>query len=76
VIERLLCDFRIDPERFDDPALVASWIAGAAETWDGAVVLKENGALEILPDARHLARMIAMEFDGYAISAQRHSAAI
>ena len=76
VIERLLCDFRIDPALFGDAALVARWTESAAQTWEGAVTRDDNGALDILPEARHLARMVAMEFDAYAISAQRHSAAI
>ncbi|SEL03683.1 oxygen-independent coproporphyrinogen-3 oxidase [Roseovarius nanhaiticus] len=76
VIERLLCDFRVDPAIFGDPARVAEWTAQAAEAWQGGVSLDDTGALTILPEAHHLARMIAMEFDAYAISAQRHSAAI
>ncbi len=76
VIERLLCDFRVTPALFADREAVAEWTARAAAAWEGAVTLSAEGALEIKPEARHLARMIAMEFDAYAISAQRHSAAI
>ena len=76
VIERLLCDFRIDPAIFCDPGAVHAMTARAAEEWQGAVSLSPDGVLAIRPDARHLARMIAMEFDAYAISSERHSAAI
>ncbi len=76
VIERLLCDFRINPAIFADPEAVQSWTASAAAAWEGAVTLSAAGILEIRPEARHLARMIAMEFDAYVISSQRHSAAI
>ncbi|MFX0546719.1 oxygen-independent coproporphyrinogen III oxidase [Roseovarius sp. S1116L3] len=76
VIERLLCDFRVDPAIFSDPALVRGLTAKAAAAWDSAVSRSDEGVLSIKPEAHHLARMIAMEFDAYAISSDRHSAAI
>jgi oxygen-independent coproporphyrinogen-3 oxidase len=76
VIERLLCDFRVDPAMFRDPGAVRALTQRAADAWEGAVTLSADGILTIAPEARHLARMIAMEFDAYAISADRHSAAI
>ncbi|MFD0857586.1 oxygen-independent coproporphyrinogen III oxidase [Roseovarius aquimarinus] len=76
VIERLMCDFLVDPEMFSDPATVRGWCWTVAAAWEGAAALDARGALRIRPEARHLTRMIAAEFDAYAIHGSRHSAAI
>ncbi|WP_099828165.1 oxygen-independent coproporphyrinogen III oxidase [Oceaniglobus indicus] len=75
-IERLLCDFRVDPAMSDDPDTVRALTARAAQAWGGAVTLDGDGVLTIRDDARHLARMIAVEFDAYASPEGRHSMAV
>jgi oxygen-independent coproporphyrinogen-3 oxidase len=79
-IEMLMCDFRIDL-----PALRAAFgdfaahlrpiCQHVAQRYDGAVNLGPD-SLTILPDARALTRLIAMEFDAYTGAAARHSQAI
>ncbi|MBJ3763334.1 oxygen-independent coproporphyrinogen III oxidase [Maribius pontilimi] len=75
-IERLLCAFRVDPGELADPALIATLTDRAARAWPDAVLRDATGILTIRPGARHLARLIAMEFDAYAVSPDRHSVAV
>ncbi|PZX10913.1 oxygen-independent coproporphyrinogen-3 oxidase [Palleronia aestuarii] len=76
VIERLLCNFSIEPARFDDPDAVRALTAEIALRWPQATLHREGGALELLPEARHLVRLVAMTIDGYADSRGVHSLAI
>ena len=75
-ISRLLCDFRVDPTQFDDPSFIRALNARAAGDWDSAVELSSDGVLTVKDEARHLARMIAVEFDAYLIQQGRHSKAV
>lgn len=74
-IERLLCDFALDADDSSDPAMIRQLIDRAMAAWPGAMVRRGN-RVAILPEAEHLARMIAAEFDGYVTQAGRHSVAV
>ncbi|CTQ49505.1 oxygen-independent coproporphyrinogen III oxidase [Jannaschia donghaensis] len=76
VIERLLCDFTVDPARFHDPVAVRRMIGRAAQAWPDAARIGGDGILRLRRDARHIARMIAMEMDAYAAPEGRHSVAV
>ncbi|SDZ57632.1 oxygen-independent coproporphyrinogen-3 oxidase [Jannaschia faecimaris] len=76
VIERLLCDFTVDPMTFHDPTAARRLIARAAREWSDAVTVDSAGVLRVNDDAQHVARMIALEMDAYASPAGRHSVAV
>jgi oxygen-independent coproporphyrinogen-3 oxidase len=76
MIERLLCDFHLDPAGFDRPEAVRRHTAAIRAAWPDAVARNDDGAITIRPEQRHLARLIAMEIDAYASPAGRHSVAI
>ncbi|WP_316015027.1 oxygen-independent coproporphyrinogen III oxidase [Roseobacter sp. HKCCA0434] len=76
VIERLLCDFAIAPERFGQSDRVREMTAQIAARWPDAVRRTPDGRLVIRPESRHLARLIAMTIDSYARPEGRHSLAI
>jgi oxygen-independent coproporphyrinogen-3 oxidase len=77
MIERLLCDFAIDPAEFGDAAPhVARVTAQLALAWPRAVERTAAGALTVLEKAWPLARLIAMDLDAYATPEGRHSVAI
>lgn len=76
VIERLLCDFTVDPGAFHDPRAVARLIGRAARAWPGAVKIGADGILRVPAAARLATRMIALEMDGYATAETCHGAAV
>ncbi|MBS1301180.1 oxygen-independent coproporphyrinogen III oxidase [Loktanella sp. SALINAS62] len=73
VIERLLCDFAINPDMFSNPAAVRAMTHRMAINWPDAVLRTPGGDLQVAVDARHLVRLIAMEIDQYAAPEGRHS---
>ncbi|MEO8242175.1 MAG: oxygen-independent coproporphyrinogen III oxidase [bacterium] len=76
IIEALMCDFRVERAEIAGFGLpVAGLLERVAARFPGAVRLDDRG-LQILPDARPLARVIAREFDGYSQMKAQHSAAI
>lgn len=80
IIEALLCDFRADlgaiAERVGQPVADALALTqGLTEAFPDAVRVTGD-AIEIAPQARPLARMIARHFDGYAMNAAGHSHAV
>lgn len=80
MIGELMCTFRIDfgkiAERFGlSTADIASRAAGIDEVFPGMVHLGSD-ALDIRPEGRPLARMIARYLDAYAVSQNGHSSAI
>ncbi|WP_298436370.1 oxygen-independent coproporphyrinogen III oxidase [uncultured Jannaschia sp.] len=76
VIERLLCDFAVDPTAFPDRQSVAELTARAALHWPEAVIRTRTGALRIRDEALHLARMVALAMDAEPVPTGRHSTAI
>lgn len=80
VIERLLCDYRVDifaGAKLTDtpvPPLVAAAYA-AVEAFPGMVAYAD-GLFAILPQARPLARIIAKAFDAYEAPENSHSSAV
>jgi oxygen-independent coproporphyrinogen-3 oxidase len=77
IIEALMCDFRVERAelaRFGNPNLQAM-LETVAAAFPGVVRLDDQ-ALEILPEGRPLARVIARGFDGYDPMKTRLSAAI
>lgn len=76
VIERLLCDFTVDPRMFHDPRAVACLVDRAATAWPEAVTVGSDGVLKVPEAARFATRMIALEMDAYATGEMRHSAAV
>lgn len=76
VIERLLCDFAVNPGRFAASDDVRALTRRAAALHDRAVTLSADGALAFRPAERHLARTVATAFDAYAAPEGRHSLAV
>jgi oxygen-independent coproporphyrinogen-3 oxidase len=79
-IEMLMCDFRIDLPALhttygDFVAHLRPVCQHVAQKYQGAVTLAPD-SLSILPEARALARLVAMEFDAYIGAAARHSQAV
>jgi oxygen-independent coproporphyrinogen-3 oxidase len=79
-IEMLMCDFRIDLAALtaafgDFAAHLRPLCQHVAQKFEGAVALGADH-LTILPEARALTRLIAMEFDAYTGAAARHSQAV
>lgn len=80
IIEKLLCDFRVDfnaiaTEQGADPAETIAMADGLDAAMPGTTVL-EGGVLTIRDDFRPLARIIARWFDAYEMSASGHSQAV
>ncbi|WP_425051430.1 oxygen-independent coproporphyrinogen III oxidase [Psychromarinibacter sp. S121] len=80
IIEMLLCDFRADVDQAADETGVDAAKArkltdGLAEAFPDMLTV-EDGLVEILPQGRPLARMIARHFDAYAAPASGHSHAV
>ncbi|GKY86189.1 oxygen-independent coproporphyrinogen III oxidase [Sinisalibacter aestuarii] len=80
IIEKLLCDFRVDfnavaAEHGVAPEMAIATAKGLDEVLPGTTVL-DGGVLTILEDARPLARIIARWFDAYEMSAAGHSQAV
>lgn len=80
IIEALLCDFRADlgvaAKLAGQPLAQAMALTeGLAEAFPGAISVSGQ-SVEIAPQARPLARMIARHFDAYAIDASGHSHAV
>jgi oxygen-independent coproporphyrinogen-3 oxidase len=73
IIEALMCDFRVN--RAEAGAEGLPLLQDAAAHFSGMVILTEE-ALEILPEARPLTRVIARRFDAYNDLKAQHSAAI
>ena len=69
-IEMLMCDFRIDVAALHDAFGAAAGalapIHAAASRRFAGLVRTTSDAVEILPQGRPLARMIATQYDGYA----------
>ncbi len=76
VIERLLCDFSIEPAQFDHPDAVRALTAEIAMRWPQATLHGAGGALDLRPEFRYLVRLVAMTIDRYAKSRGAHSLAI
>jgi oxygen-independent coproporphyrinogen-3 oxidase len=80
LIEALMCDFRIVAAEFrrdfglDDAALAALFAPVARKF--GAMVQVNDDGLSIPETGRPLTRMIAREFDAYAMSEKGHSPAV
>lgn len=80
IIEKLLCDFRVDfnavaAEHGMEPQVAIAMADGLDEVLPGTTTL-ENGVLTIDEDSRPLARIIARYFDAYEMSATGHSQAV
>ena len=80
MIEKLMCDFRIDRaeiinEYGAQPELLDSLFADAREQFGQFVKVNRNG-LEIPLEGRPLTRMIAKAFDAYEMAKTGHSSAI
>ncbi len=80
MIEALMCDFRIDTgeitRSFDiTPAALAAMFDQVDAAFPG-LLLTDQGGLFVPPAARPLTRMIARQFDVYAMNADGHSSAI
>lgn len=74
MIEQILCYYRLDPARFgSDAGHVAEITSALAASWPEATTSSAAGVLLIVPRARPLARLIAMELDEYSVPAGRHS---
>ncbi len=76
LIERLLCDFSINPQSTNEPRKAANLVRKVHERWPRATDIGEDGLFTIKDEARPLARLIAMELDAYAVPDGRHSRAI
>lgn len=81
IIEALMCDFGVERAEilrdFDiEPPMLDRMLAEAAEPF-GRMVRMDDSGLQILPQGRPLARMIARKFDAYdATQAKQHATAI
>ncbi len=80
IIELLMCDFAFDLGAVlcpDGPeaATVRGWMADAAAQFDGFVQVRDD-RLEITPEGRPLARIVARAFDAYDMSKAGHSTAV
>lgn len=80
IIEKLLCDFRVDfgavaAEHGVAPAVALAMAEGLDGVLPGTTEL-QDGVLTIRDDARPLARIIARWFDAYEMSATGHSQAV
>ncbi|MEJ2019271.1 MAG: oxygen-independent coproporphyrinogen III oxidase [Maritimibacter sp.] len=80
IIEKLLCDFRVDlgavaDEQGVEPDQVLATLDGLEETLPGTTEMDGN-VLIIKEFAIPLARMIAKHFDAYEMSATGHSQAV
>ena len=75
-IERFLCDLALIPERLSVPAFGRRIAWHLLSRWPDALANRTDGGVELRPDARHLARLVAMEMDAYAVEPGRHSIAV
>ena len=75
-IERFLCDLALIPERLSVPAFGRRMAWRPLSRWPNALAHRPDGGVELRPDARHLARLVAMEMDAYAVEPARHSVAV
>jgi len=80
VIERLMCDFRVDPQdieaEFGDLSFdLGAEISAAAKKYHPFATVSE-GVLQLSDTGRPLARMVAHEFDTYVMNENGHSLAI
>ena len=80
IIEKILCDFRVDfaevAGEFDmDPAELLAMATGLEEALPDTTSL-EGTLLTIQPYAEPLARIIARHFDAYEMNASGHSQAV
>ena len=82
LIERLMCDFRVDIDevcrRHNQPAArVADAFAGLDRLAADGIVRQHGGVVEVEPEARGLVRAVAATFDAYlAQSTRTHSPAV
>lgn len=82
LIERLMCDFRVDIDAVcrshNQPAdRVANAVAAIDRLVADGVVRREGSVIELEPDARGLVRAVAASFDAYlAQSTRSHSPAL
>jgi oxygen-independent coproporphyrinogen-3 oxidase len=82
LIERLMCDFRVDIDAVcrshNQPAdRVANAVAAIDRLVADGVVRREGSVIELEPDARGLVRAVAATFDAYlAQSTRSHSPAL
>ncbi len=80
-IERLMCDFSIDPaellRRFGDIALPVAEIAASLAEQDRGMLVREGSIFVVPTSERALVRTVAARFDAYlGRGASRHSAAV
>ncbi|MBM2576460.1 oxygen-independent coproporphyrinogen III oxidase [Jannaschia sp. Os4] len=77
LIERLLCDFALDPARSADPVRARALIAPLRAAWAEALEPDApEGGLRLRRGFGHLARLMAQDLDAYATPEGRHSAAV
>ena len=81
IIERLMCDMRVDLAAFRQQPGSAPVITQAGPALEvlarGGLVTLDGPIIEIRPEARQLARVVAATFDGYlGGAAERHSLAV
>lgn len=76
VIERLLCDFAIDPDQFDRPAAVRAMTGEISLRWPKETTRDVQGVLRVAKCAQHMVRLLAMTLDRYAVSQDHHSLAV
>ena len=75
-IERFLCDLALIPERLSVPAFGRRMARHLLSRWPDALAHRPDGGVELRPGARHLARLVAMEMDAFAVESARHSVAV
>lgn len=80
LIERLMCDFKIDAEKvaleFGVTGIsIRKFLHDIDAQFDGMVSLKD-GILDVPPASRPLTRVIARAFDAYELSKTGHSSAV
>ena len=82
LIERLMCDFRVDVDAvcrsYHQPVdKVADALAGLDQLATDGIVSRRGGVIEVAPEARSLARAVAATFDAYLPNSTRtHSPAL
>ncbi len=82
LIERLMCDFRVDVDAVCarhgcKPERLGEALARIGEMEADGIVRRHDGVIELAPEARGLARAVAASFDAYLASSNRvHSPAL
>lgn len=76
MIERVMCDFALDPDQFADPEAARAICAQIQRAWPDTVEACARGGVRLRPGSELLARLIAAEIDVYKVDPGRHSLAV